>query len=104
MFHQTSVEQPVECGQYTRRESALLATEFGVTLSVGRTGQYWDNALAESFPATLKNELIDTRPWPSRAAAHTAKPEWIESWYNVRRLHSSLGYRTPAHCETPLAA
>ncbi|MFE9614340.1 IS3 family transposase [Streptomyces sp. NPDC006012] len=90
--------------QYTSREFTSLATEFGVRLSVGRTGQCWDNALAESFFATLKNELTDTRPWPSRAAARTAIFEWIESWYNLQRLHSSLGYRTPADYETALAA
>ncbi|WP_063895176.1 integrase core domain-containing protein [Streptomyces sp. Root369] len=50
----------------------MLATEFGVRLSVGRTGQCWDNALAESFFATVKRELLDTSPWPSRAAARTA--------------------------------
>ncbi|MFK0204082.1 IS3 family transposase [Streptomyces lavendulae] len=90
--------------QYTSRELAALATDFGIRLSVGRTGQCWDNALAESFFSTLKNELGDSQPWPSRAAAHTAIFEWIESWYNVHRLHSSLGYRSPAEYETGLAA
>jgi putative transposase len=89
--------------QYTSREFADAAREPGVRLSVGRTGQCWDNALAESFFATLKRELGD-RPWPSRAAARTAIFEWIESWYNVHRLHSSLGYRSPAEYETLLAA
>ncbi|MGY4967427.1 IS3 family transposase [Streptomyces sp. 900105245] len=90
--------------QYTSRELATLAAEFDVRLSVGRTGQCWDNALAESFFSTLKNELSDTRPWPSRAAARTDIFEWIESWYNLHRLHSSLGYRSPAEYETILAA
>lgn len=49
------------------------------------TGQCRDNALAESFFSTLKNELGDARPWPSRAAARTAIFEWIESWYNLQR-------------------
>ncbi|MFE4583101.1 IS3 family transposase [Streptomyces chartreusis] len=89
--------------QYTSRELATLATQFNVHLSVGRTGQCWDNALAESFFSTLKNELDDSRPWPSRAAARTAIFEWIESWYNLHRLHSSLGYRSPAEYETALA-
>ncbi|MEU7046744.1 integrase core domain-containing protein [Streptomyces varsoviensis] len=89
---------------YTSHEFALLATEFGVRLPVGHTGQCWDNALAESFFATLKNELIDTRFWPSRVAAHTAIFEWIESWYSLQRLHSSPGYRTPADYEAALAA
>ncbi|WP_081967137.1 IS3 family transposase [Kitasatospora sp. NRRL B-11411] len=90
--------------QYTSREFAYLAIQFNIQLSVGRTGQCWDNALAESFFATIKRELIDTRTWPSRAAAHSAIFEWIESWYNIRRLHSSLGYRSPAEYETILAA
>jgi transposase InsO family protein len=90
--------------QYTSRELALLADQLGVPLSVGRSGQCWDNALAESFFATLKNELIGTQPWPSRSAAHTAIFEWIESWYNLHRLHSSLDYRSPADYEAALAA
>ncbi|MFF7182966.1 integrase core domain-containing protein [Streptomyces sp. NPDC008121] len=53
---------------------------------------------------TLRNELLDSRPWPSRAAARSAISEWIQSWYNVPRLHSSLGYRNPAEYETALAA
>nr|WP_237419054.1 IS3 family transposase [Kitasatospora sp. SID7827] len=90
--------------QYTSREFAIMASEFGIRLSVGRTGQCWDNALAESFLATLKRELPGDRPWPSRAAARTAIFEWIEGWYNIRRLHSSLGYRSPAEYEAALAA
>ncbi|MFE5541617.1 IS3 family transposase [Streptomyces sp. NPDC056519] len=90
--------------QYTSHELTLLAGQFGIRPSVARTGQCWDNALAESFFSTLKNELGDSRPWPSRAAAHTAIFEWIESRYNVHRLHSSLGYRSPAEYETTLTA
>lgn len=90
--------------QYTSREFADLAVELGIQLSVGRTGQCWDNALAESFFATIKRELLGDRHWPSQAAARTAIFEWIESWYNIRRLHSSLDYRTPAEYETVLAA
>ncbi|MFI8100656.1 IS3 family transposase [Streptomyces sp. NPDC086023] len=89
--------------QYTGHEFAVLAAKFNVRLSVGRTGQCWDNALAESFFSTLKNEL-GTQPWPPRAAARTAIFEWIESWYNLHRLHSSLGYRSPADYEAALAA
>ncbi|MGW2668140.1 IS3 family transposase [Streptomyces sp. NPDC001272] len=90
--------------QYTSRELASLAGKFNIRLSVGRTGQCWDNALAESFFSTLKNELGDAHPWPSGAAARTAIFEWIESWYNLHRVHSSLGYRSPAQYETTLAA
>jgi transposase InsO family protein len=85
--------------QYTSTQYATLASSLSVTLSVGRTGQCWDNALAESFFATIKGELLDRRSWPTRAAAHRAIFEYIEGWYNTRRLHSALGYRSPANYE-----
>ena len=67
-------------------------------LSHGRTGQCWDNALAESFFASVKGELTGTRQWPTRAAARHAIVEYI-AWYNGTRLHSALGYRSPAEFE-----
>ncbi|WP_407697418.1 integrase core domain-containing protein [Streptomyces kebangsaanensis] len=73
-------------------------------MSVGRRGRCWDNVLAESFFGTLKREVFGDRPWPGRAAAHTAIFEWSESRDDLRRLHSSLGHRSPAECETVLAA
>ena len=84
--------------QYTSAAYAELADECEVTLSVGRTGQCWDNALAESFFSSLKGELIDTRAWPTRAGARRAVVEYI-AWYNGTRLHSSLGYQSPADYE-----
>ena len=69
-----------------------------VELSHGRTGQCWDNALAESFFGSIKGELIDLQPWPTRAGARRAVVEYI-GWYNGTRLHSSLGYQTPAEFE-----
>ena len=86
--------------QYTSAGYARLAAQLGVRLSIGRTGQCWDNAPAESFFATLKGELLDLCSWPTRAAAHHAIFEYIEGWYNLHRLHSSLGYRSPADYET----
>ena len=85
--------------QYTSADYAELARENGVVLSVGRKGECWDNAVAESFFATIKRELIDTRAWPTRAGLRTAIFEYIEGWYNTRRLHSSLDYQSPAHYE-----
>ncbi|MFC3456337.1 integrase core domain-containing protein [Amycolatopsis speibonae] len=54
-----------------------------------------DNAVAELFFATIKAELLDRRGWPSRTTARKAIFEYIEGWYNTRRLHSSLGYLDP---------
>ena len=71
--------------QYTSAAYAALADECEVTLSVGRTGQCWDNALAESFFSSLKGELIDTRAWPTRAGATAGR----------RRVHR-LVQRHPA--------
>ncbi|MCP4965346.1 MAG: IS3 family transposase [bacterium] len=85
--------------QYTSSDYALLARDHGVVLSVGRKGECWDNAVAESFFATIKRELIDTRAWPTIAGLQREVFDWIEGWYNTRRLHSSLGYRTPAEAD-----
>ena len=84
--------------QYTSAEFAGLASDCAMTLSHGRTGQCWDNALAESFFASIKGELLDLRAWPTRPAAKRAIVEYI-AWYNGTRLHSTLGYRSPAEFE-----
>ena len=85
--------------QYTSLDYGELARANGVVLSVGRMGECWDNAVAESFFATIKRELIDTRAWPTRAGLRRAVFDYIEGWYNTRRLHSTLGYRSPAEYE-----
>jgi transposase InsO family protein len=82
--------------QYTSTKFTHAARELGVTLSVGRTGQCWDNALAESFFATIKTELLDRRSWQSHTAVRAAVFDYIEGWYNTRRRHSALGYLSPA--------
>jgi transposase InsO family protein len=84
--------------QYTSAELASLAGDFDVELSHSRKGQCWDNALAESFFGSLKGELTDLQAWPTRAGARRAVTEYI-GWYNGTRLHSSLGYQTPAEFE-----
>ena len=84
--------------QYTSAAFAGLAGDCQVSLSVGRKGQCWDNAVAESFFASLKGELTDLKAWPTRAGACRAVVEYI-AWYNGTRLHSTLGYRSPADFE-----
>jgi putative transposase len=85
--------------QYTSRDYRQLAVDQGVVLSLGRKGDCWDNAVAESFFATIKRELIDRRPWPTVTRLQRAVFDWIEGWYNTRRLHSSLDYLSPAQYE-----
>jgi transposase InsO family protein len=85
--------------QYTSSDYALLAGDLEVRLSSGRTGQCWDNALAESFFASLKGECLDLQPWPTRAGARRATVDYI-AWYNGTRLHSALGYQTPDEYES----
>jgi transposase InsO family protein len=67
--------------------------------SMSRKADCWDNAVSESFFATLKSELIETRVWETREQARAAIFEYIEIWYNRERLHSSLGYQSPTTYE-----
>jgi len=82
--------------QYTSTEMALAAKAMDVRLSCGRTGVCWDNAVAESFFASLKNEMYYQETFATRAEARLAVAEYIEVYYNRQRPHSTLGYRTPA--------
>jgi transposase InsO family protein len=82
--------------QYTSAEFATQARRLDVRLSVGRTGTCWDNAVAESWFSQLKNEMAHRTTFPTRARARVEMAEYIEVDYNRRRLHSTLGYRTPA--------
>jgi transposase InsO family protein len=89
--------------QYTAAAYRAILASSGVTASMSRSGDCYDNAMAESFFATLTAELADARAWPTRAAARTAIFEWLEVWYNRQRRHSALGYRAPvAHEEQHL--
>jgi len=63
--------------------------------SMSRKGNCWDNAVAESFWATLKRELTDDMTWQSKAELEAALFEYIEVYYNRKRLHSSIDYMTP---------
>jgi transposase InsO family protein len=85
--------------QYTSQSYRSALAALGVTVSMSRKGNCWDNAVAESFFATLKKELIHRRPWRNRLELRQAVFEYIEVFYNRRRLHSSLGYKTPAAVE-----
>ena len=90
--------------QYTSAEYREALAALKVTVSMSRTGNCWDNAVAESFFATLKNELVYRRTWRTRLELRSSLFEYIEVFYNRRRLHSSLGYKTPAEVEHECAS
>lgn len=81
--------------QYTSATFTAYCENADVRPSMGRTGVCWDNAAAESFFATLKNEMYHRYRFTTRARARFAVAEYIEMFYNRTRLHSSLGYKTP---------
>jgi putative transposase len=85
--------------QYTSLSFAKRLEDGGLVPSMGRVGSAYDNALAESFVATLKAELLYRSSWPTRQAARTAIFEYIEGFYNTRRRHSALGYLSSAEFE-----
>jgi putative transposase len=89
--------------QFTSATYRDVLRQHGATVSMSRKGNCWDNAVAESFFATVKSELIHRRRWRSRLELQTALFEYIEVFYNRRRLHSSLDYKTPAQVEEAFA-
>ncbi len=94
--------------QYASAQITKFATENGITRSMGYTGICWDNAMAESFFATLKTEFYYRRIWPTKTGASQAVGAWIEDRYNRRRRHSSIGQISPVafemqHCNQTAA-
>jgi transposase InsO family protein len=88
--------------QYTSVAFGRRLAESGLGPSLSRTGDCFDNAVAESFFATLQRDLVDRparAPWPTRAAARQAIFDYVEVFYNRRRRHSTLGYLSPAAYE-----
>jgi putative transposase len=85
--------------QYTAISFGRRLEEVGIVPSMGRTGSALDNAMAESFVATLKTELVHRRRFPDRGVARSAIFEYLEAFYNRRRMHSALSYRSPMSYE-----
>ena len=85
--------------QYASADYRDALDELGVVCSISRKGNCWDNAVAESFFATLKTELIYPRRFATRAEAREAIFHFIEVFYNGQRRHSTLGYVSPMEFE-----
>lgn len=85
--------------QYASARFQAIIRRFGMTPSMSRKGDCWDNAVAESSFGTMKRELLARGSWRTREAARAAIFSYIEGWYNPRRRHSTLGYDSPAAFE-----
>ena len=85
--------------QYTSAQIAAAASELGLLRSMGRTGVCWDNAPAESFWSTFKNEYYHRHVFATIDDARRGSYAWIDGWYNARRRHSALGQISPLEYE-----
>ena len=90
--------------QYASDRYRRLIKDFRMLQSMSRKANCWDNSPTESFFKTLKVERVYQLRYETRAQARLDVVDWIEGFYNHRRLHSSIGYRTPAHLESSLMA
>ena len=85
--------------QYASTAYRALLARHGIAASMSRRGECYDNAVVESFFGTLKQELVHHERWKNLLEARAAIHDYIEIFYNRQRLHSSLGYRTPAEVD-----
>ncbi|MDG2991966.1 IS3 family transposase [Candidatus Synechococcus calcipolaris G9] len=85
--------------QYASHDYQQALRQANIACSISRRGNCWDNAVAERFFGTIKTELIHPTVFPNRAIARTTIVEWIEVFYNRKRLHSTLGFLSPAQFE-----
>lgn len=99
LLHHSDRGSVYASGDYQARLAAV-----GLVPSMSRRGDCWDNAVVESFFATLKRELLARHRWPTREAASAAIAEYIDGWYNLHRRHSTLGYLSPAAYEARLTS
>jgi transposase InsO family protein len=88
--------------QYASGEYRAVLAAHGIRQSMSRKGDCWDNAVAESFFATLEHELLADADFHTRREAHAAVAEFIDTWYNGERRHSTLGYVSPVQYEVQL--
>jgi len=98
------LQRPNESTQYASAEYRKLLKQFKMTQSMSRKGNCWDNSPMESFFKTLKVERTYRLRYTSRDQARLDIVNWIEGFYNEKRLHSAIDYRSPADFERSLKA
>ena len=89
--------------QYGSEGIQAMIERYRLRGSMSRKGNCWDNAVVESFFASLKAEVVADARWQTRAEARSAVVAWIEGWYNRERMHSTLGYLSPDEYERQIA-
>ena len=93
------LRRPLESAQYTSEQFQRLMADNGVTCSMSRSGNVWDNAAMESFFSSLKTERTARKTYRTRDQAKADAFDYIERFYNARRRHSTLGYLSPMEFE-----
>jgi transposase InsO family protein len=96
------LRRPIESTQYASGDYQGRLAERGIVCSMSRRGDCWDNAVVESFFATLKRELVRKQRWATRASLVRALAHYLDGWYNRDRRHSSLDYLSPLAYEQQL--
>jgi hypothetical protein len=99
MSYYVMLPRPFESAQYTSIAFGTRCQQAGVRPSMGSVGDCFDNAMAESFFATLECELLERRSFKTQVEAHMAVFDFIEGWYNPHRRNSALGYQSPIDYE-----
>ena len=93
------LRRPLESAQYTSDQFQRLMADNGVTCSMSRSGNVWDNAAMESFFSSLKTERTARKTYRTRDDARADVFDYIERFYNARRRHSTIGYLSPVEFE-----
>jgi transposase InsO family protein len=98
------LRRPLESTQYAAHDYRRLLAKHGMVCSMSRKGNCWDNAPMESFFGSLKTELEEDGPFLACQHARSTLFSFLEAFYNRTRLHSAIGYKTPADMEQLAAA
>jgi len=93
------LRRPLESAQYSSEQFQKLLADHGVTCSMSRSGNVWDNAAMESFFSSLKTERTARKVYRTRDQARADVFDYIERFYNPRRRHSTIGYLSPMEFE-----
>jgi putative transposase len=93
------LRQTLESAQYTSEQFQKLMADHGIVCSMSRSGNVWDNAAMESFFSSLKTERTARKTYRTRDEAKADVFDYIECFYNAKRRHSTIGYRSPMEFE-----